>query len=300
MGRAPLAPERVAARSVASPVFERIDRSGSAGKVLGTGSRSAFIGVGDFVIAITRDRFPLLPNGITIPMAATNSFRRGDPVSVSPGRIEAAGLVVELAGATTWDPTVAFVHDCTRNDILRRGVSILEACGVSAEPAPPALANAIENRLESQEAAGLFTGIEGLFDALTRRDRAGASVAARRLAGKGPGLTPEGDDLLAAVAGAVVAFGPAAGFDDPERRMWLGAIGAQQSRMTALSATLLGLALRGMVIEPAGCVMNLCVEDDVWLRALARLKATGHGTGRAYALAIGAAASLLGTRVPVH
>lgn len=281
-------------------MFEKIDCCGSAGKVLGVGSKSAFISVGDFVIAITGDRFPLLPNGITVPMPLTNTFRRGDPVFVSPGRIESAGLVVELAGATTWNPTLVFVHDCTRNVIFRRGVSILEACGVSAEPAPPALATAIENRLESQGAACLSTDIEGLFHALTRRDRAGASVAARRLAGKGPGLTPEGDDLLAAVAGAVVAFGSAAGFDDPERRMWLGAIGAQQTRMTALSATLMGLALRGMLIQPAGRVMNLCVEDDVWLRALARLKGTGHGTGMAYALAIGAAASLLGTRVPVH
>lgn len=289
---------RVAALSVAVPAFEVID-AGVAGKVLGAGNRSAFVGAGDFVVAFTPSRAPLLPNGITVNIPLAGTLGHGEPVSLSPARIETRGLTVELGGATLWDPKVSLAGECTRDDVFRRGANVLEACGGSAEPAATSLAGEVHNLLRSQ-GPGLRAGLEGLFDALIRRDAALASSAARRLAGKGPGLTPEGDDLLSAVAGAVVVFGPAVGFVGRERRAWLDALGAERDRMTALSATLMGLALQGMVMEPAGRVMDLTAGRDGWSAGLRRLTATGHGTGLAYALAIGAAAALLGARALVH
>ena len=70
--------------------------------------------------------------------------------------------------------------------------------------------------------------------------------------GAGPGLTPEGDDVLAGAAAAVRALGPAAGVA-PERRDALVAalVPPRRRRRTgALSATLLGLAAAGAAPEP--------------------------------------------------
>ena len=52
---------------------------------------------------------------------------------------------------------------------------------------------------------------EGLGAALAAGDPAAVLAAARRLIGKGPGLTPLGDDVLAGAAGRALLLGEAAG-----------------------------------------------------------------------------------------
>jgi Protein of unknown function (DUF2877) len=125
-------------------------------------------------------------------------------------------------------------------------------------------------------------GPEDLVRAVESRDPSLAALVGRRLIGRGGGLTPEGDDLVAGVA-AVVASSPWPG---ALREAWLGALVGDglRSRTTALSATLLELAVAGMGPEP----LQALVAGEP--RALARLEALGHSTGRAYAR--GAAAAL--------
>jgi hypothetical protein len=54
------------------------------------------------------------------------------------------------------------------------------------------------------------------------------------------------------------------------------------------------LAARGQVAEPAGRLLDLSPGGELaWPGALRRLERLGHGSGRAYALGIGAAAWLL-------
>ncbi|MDP8977290.1 MAG: DUF2877 domain-containing protein, partial [Actinomycetota bacterium] len=60
---------------------------------------------------------------------------------------------------------------------------------------------------------------------------------------------------------------------------------------TALSATLLELAARGEVVEPARPLLDLGADGAAWRRALRRLLGVGHSTGRAYALGIGLSAA---------
>ncbi len=98
---------------------------------------------------------------------------------------------------------------------------------------------------------------------------------ARGLIGRGPGLTPEGDDAVAVTAAIIAADGgnPAPLLPDDLR-----------TRTTALSATLLELAAQGMIAEPFHAVLNGA--------PLERLTRLGHTTGRAYA--VNGAAALRG------
>jgi len=118
---------------------------------------------------------------------------------------------------------------------------------------------------------------------VAERDPALAAVAGAELIGLGPGLTPEGDDVVAGVA-AVVASGP---WPEALREAWLGALlGADlRRRTTALSATLLELAAAGMGPEPLQALVG------GRMAALDRLLRVGHTSGRAYALGAGFALS---------
>jgi Protein of unknown function (DUF2877) len=129
------------------------------------------------------------------------------------------------------------------------------------------------------------SGPDDLVRAVETRDPSLAAAVGARLIGRGGGLTPEGDDLVAGVA-AVVASSPWPGAD-----AWLEALVGRdlRARTTALSATLLELAVRGMGPEP----LQALFAGDAG--ALARLQALGHSTGRAYAR--GAAAALCNRRV---
>jgi hypothetical protein len=127
-------------------------------------------------------------------------------------------------------------------------------------------------------------GPEDLVEAVVSRGAGLAAAAGARLIGRGGGLTPEGDDIVCGVA-AVVASSPWPG---ALREAWLSALVGDglRRRTTALSATLLELAVRGMGPEP----LQALVAGEPGARA--RLDAIGHSTGRA--IARGAAVGLLG------
>ena len=178
------------------------------------------------------------------------------PNGVEVTELPAVGseVVVRLDGAEAWDATLRL-----GDDAAARGSQILAALGA-----------------DLGELAG----------AVRARDRALAASAGARLIGRGPGLTPEGDDLVAGVA-AVVAAGP---WPAAERDAWLAALLGDdlRARTTALSATLLELAARGQIAEPVHELFG-----PGWRGAIARLRRLGHSTGPAYARAAGGAARAL-------
>jgi hypothetical protein len=163
------------------------------------------------------------------------------PNGVQVARLPAVGEEV-VASGESWDPTLRLVGD-------------------------PAALGAHLGRVAGDAPADLVRAVE-------TRDPALAAAAGRRLIGRGPGLTPEGDDLVAGVA-AVLS----------ENRPWVEAlIGTDlRTRTTSLSATLLELAARGMGPEPLQAL--LAGEAG----ALDRLLRLGHSTGRAYAIGAGLA-----------
>lgn len=180
-------------------------------------------------------------------------------------------------------------------EVGRRGAAVLAASGVRAVPEPGGLVRGVAGVgvATAAEPEGAV-GVELLLRAVLERDAGLAAEAADLLLGRGPGLTPEGDDLLAAVAGTLVVLGPVVGLGGAALGGLVGALVETGGRTTALAATLLGLAGRGLLAEPAGRLLDLSAEGErAWPSALRRLERVGHGSGRAYALGIGAAAWLL-------
>jgi hypothetical protein len=161
---------------------------------------------------------------------------------------------LSLDGATVWDPAL-------RLGPADRGDDVLAALGAPAGP---------------------------LERAVATRDPELAGAVAAGLIGRGGGLTPEGDDAVAASA-AVVAAGP---WPPAEKTAWLAAVLGRdlRERTTALSATLLELACAGAAAEPLHAVL----AGDRWRAALGRLTRLGHSTGRAYAVNAATAARALG------
>jgi len=311
------------------------------GEVLGAGATAAWVDLGGFVVVLTTREVPLLPNGVALTAGAGALARvvaAGSAVRFAPGRVELGGLRVvwDPADPPAWDPAVpppptgpatAPSPGGGSEAVGRRGAALLAAIGVSPHPDPAAL-------VEGLAGVGLATaadpdgaaGLEVLLRAVRERNPAAAAEAAGRLLGRGPGLTPEGDDLLAAVAGTLAVLGPAAGIDQPSQTALLAALApapsakspqpsrtptaparpgpaprsrfplvpAPPGRTTALAATLLQLACRGLLAEPAGRLLDLGPAGEAaWPAALRRLERLGHGSGRAYAAGIAATALLL-------
>ena len=151
-----------------------------------------------FVVSVTPPGTPWLPNG----------------VALGPGP------------ETVWDPVVAPVAPGPA--LAARGAAILHALGAASTAG---VAGALaDGPLRPPRAA-----VAALFAALATGDAAAQERAARALLGRGPGLTPEGDDLVAGAAVAAAAAGEPLALPADLRTL-----------TTPLSATLLELAAAGV------------------------------------------------------
>ena len=304
------------AHLVATPVLERLTGQ-VGGRVLGAGATAAWVDLDGFVVAVTTREVPLLPDAVALG-ARSGALARpgvgpGAPARMAAGRIELGPLHItwDPAAPPAWDPTVPVPAAAGPEDVARRGTALRQVLAT----APGAVDNRrhplsglgyppgrgpIQQRVGMrhgpiQQRVGTQHALELLFRAVRERDPEPAAAAARELLGRGPGLTPEGDDLLAAVAGTLAVLGPAAGWDRSVLAATLAALVAKaRARTTALSATLLELAAQGRLAEPAGRLLDLGPGGEAaWPAALARLERLGHGSGRAYAAGIAATTSLL-------
>jgi hypothetical protein len=294
------------AHLVALPVLERLagDRSGV---VLGAGATACWVELDGFVAAVTTREVPLLPNAVALA-AGSGALPRPDAAAgrvarLAPGRVDLGTLRVTWDPATppAWDPTVPVPRDAGPQALARRGAALLAALRIgpdastASDPGLRAVDHLARIGLPTATDPGGAAGLAWLFQAVRQRDPEPAARAARELLGRGPGLTPEGDDLVAAVAGTLAVLGPVAGWERPALTSVLAALAEPApERTTALSATLLELATRGQLAEPAGRLLDLGPDGEAaWPAALARLERLGHGSGRAYAAGIAATTGLL-------
>jgi hypothetical protein len=199
--------------------------------------------------------------------------------------------VTALRDLTAWTAPLPLAAPGRRGAIRTRSLAIL-----SAQRDSERLSRTIPPR--RSDIAPSLTTARLLLDSVAARDPDAAAHAADGLLGLGPGLTPEGDDLIAGAAAAVYAFAAAAGWSATAREAWLAAVAPAdlERRTTPLSAELLTRVCRGEAFVPMCELLDVSSAGEPgWWLALARLTAIGASTGRAYARAAGAAAYLITT-----
>lgn len=155
-------------------------------------------------------------------------------------------------------------------------------CGVGRTREAPTRAAAGVQRLCDALAAGDARegrgGVERLCRGLAAGDVREACAGAEALAGRGPGLTPAGDDFLVGALHAVWALGSSGGV----RPLAAAIAAAAAPRTTSLSAAWLRGAARGEAAAPWMRLLRALAEDDcdAVVRALRGVLALGHTSGR--------------------
>lgn len=291
----------MAAVAVAAPVLEHSGGHALRGVVRGVGRTAAYVEADGFVVAVTGRGVPLMPNGIAVAEQPSRVAwpPPGTAVVLGSGLPSARDRVVVWPedAPPVWDPTFRMVAPVSPARIAGRCAAILRARGIAQPPDPAGVAALLAAAgLESAGHPGGALGIELLMRSIAERDAELTARAARLLVGLGPGLTPEGDDLLAGAAVVVAAAGEPAGWTGSDRASFRAAVcpADLHRRTTALSATLLALAGDAKVVEPVHGLLDLTSAGEArWRGALLRLEQIGHSTGPAYAAAIGVAGLLL-------
>jgi len=252
--------------------------------VLGAGRTAAYLDVDGFVVTLTTSEVPLLPNAIRLAAraGALTAPARGSRARLAGGLIQAEGLTVhwDAARPPLWEPRALICSPGDRPAVLARAAALSE------------LSSQLEVGLLDADPSAA-TAAQLLWQAVAGEDGTALAQAAEALIGRGGGLTPEGDDLLAGTVATVLAWAPAFGRATPP--VWLTALpfGDIRRRTTAISATLLELALSGCAAEPLAAVLDVKSGDGRWQRDWRLLLRVGHSTGPALALAAARTASNL-------
>ena len=229
-----------------------------------------------------------LPCGLVLPTTSAElPLTSLAPASLAPVSLAPAGpsdCVMVGDGAVRWTGRAGPVVV----QAVREWAPTRPAQG---EVAADALA-AVRARLAGADSGSAHSGEpwEQLADlAFASRDEAASLETVLRLLGRGPGLTPSGDDVLAGFLVGAAAFGLGVA---PLR----DAIAAlAPTRTTVLSAALLWHAARGECIDElaavAAALTSLRRSDSVTAAgAVSRLLSVGHTSGAALALGLVTAA----------
>jgi hypothetical protein len=266
------------------------------GTVLARFPGALHVEFGGFVVIVVRAGAPRLPNGIGLAAAAIDKIAApaGAPARLTDAGLEAGQLAIgwDPGRPPRWTGLVPRWDSASRRALEDRATAVLAACGGrGVRPAPIAALARIDG-FEAERGGG--EAVATVIEAIGDRDPSTAARAGRLLVGRGPGLTPVGDDIVAATALTVAAMG--GGWPAERRRAWLRALVPPEprKRTTAVSATLLELATGGLGVAP---VHRLLDPDPGVARRLsgpvARLRRFGRTSGPAYATTVGAVALAL-------
>ena len=210
----------------------------------------------------------------TPPSGSSSSRTASWPWSPRPATPWLPNALVLGPGPTVvWDPVVApdRAGACARRARARR--SSARSASPGRRVAGAALA---ETATRPPRAA-----VAALVEALGSGDVAARRRATLALLGRGPGLTPEGDDLLAGGGG--------------RRRRGGRPVGAAAGAADADDAALGHAArARGGGRRPEAGPRAARPRDEAGADALRELEGLGASSGRAIALGVGAAAAVLG------
>ena len=273
----------IRATSVSSGLSD-ILTSTARGAVLALFERSAYLDLDGRIAALASAEFGRGPLMIALDrFDALRPLAVGAAVSLHGGSLRVGLHDISLRDAVVWNPALPPAGG-------RHG----------ADPAPPDLVIEELRRIAPTESvAALLDGPPGVAataDALLDPLRRGLEVIARflsgradaaqatrtvatQIAGRGPGLTPSGDDLLTGIMHAITIWPRiAATADGPDvRRLFAD---AARPKTTRISAAYLDAAARGQASEPwHALVRSLGQSHATARRAARRVLAVGETSG---------------------
>ena len=227
----------------------------------------------------------------------------GDVVRVGTGRVALPGL--DVVAARTWRPARVRPAPRPSRDECgsgRRGNRFRTHAEVNAALAAAAV---VERSATGDDSRWLADDIRAACACAvtTSRDECGSgcrddhfrthgevAAAVAGLLGRGPGLTPSGDDALAGALLAIHAHRRGDALAD--------AVRARLTATTAVSAALLAAAADGYAAHPVVTLVDAAVagDPDAVPRALPAVLGIGHTSGADTVTGIRAALELLTTR----
>jgi hypothetical protein len=241
--------------------------------VLGAATHAVWVRAGDDVVVAPTTDATRLPNGIEIGRDASfGTFlevEHGTTVTIGRNRVVFDALTIDAV--RWWDPRPA----------LSRVSPTELATRVAELPSTPSAMD-----------------LSGLIRSLDERSADGLVDAASELLGRGPGLTPEGDDYLAGAISGLRILGDAIG-DRSARAMLTAAsprlLSTARRTTTTFSAALISHAARGQVAAPAASLFRALGGRGDLLAAHGELTRVGHSSGPALAAGIVLAARTIAT-----
>ena len=260
-----LAPVPVRAPAVASVAVRSVLSSGGVrAEVLGVSSHAVWIRADDDVVVVSTRDATRLPNSLEIcAEAAADPFgliERRDRVTIGSESVAFESLTIEAV--RWWDPRPVLA---------------------------PVTSRELSVRLRDLPSFVPDLETEHLRVALSTASPSDLRSAAMALLGRGPGLTPEGDDFLAGALAATRIFG--AGLGAERSLTMLDSAGDRLTRTagvrtTAFSAALIRCAIRGEVAAPAGAFLRALAGRGDVSETHRNLLSVGHSSGPALAAGI--------------
>ena len=228
--------------------------------------RAVNLVVADRLLTLADELAGGLPNGVALqspPDFRARGLRAGDRADLGREgiRLPSVGLVVDLSGARPWNPELARLRGRADPARFRPFGDLGVASGFGPWAADPWRG---------------WHAIDALRGALGAGDLAAMLGAARALIGRGPGLTPSGDDLLVGFSAALTATGhPLA------RPFARGVAEGARGATTDVAWTYLDHAARGEYAEHLHVVLRalLVGPDGDLAMAVGRVLAWGATSG---------------------
>jgi hypothetical protein len=283
----------VRAACLAAPL-EDLARCSADGRVLAAFERSVYLEVEGRIIAALWPRVGRGPFAISLADPVPLDAIPADAgVLLDAGRLQIGGITVVLTGAPLWDPSLSA---CAAHAELRSPLEM--------ESERQVVADALERMAPAESVAGILAprasrsggahakllaaferGLEAIRAYVDggREANAAADAIASEIAGRGPGLTPSGDDLLVGILHAVSVWPSLAGRRGPAALRAL-LHGASAPRTTRISRAYLEAAARGWATEPwhalvRGLAASGDAGDDARSEAVRKVVRVGETSG---------------------
>ncbi len=203
-----------------------------------------------------------------------------------------AALTVRLSGAVVPGDLGLRIHDpvCVRSRHVRVGAAVIDArTAVRWMPQVYDVdLRGLAERVAELEAtarqfawAGSWPLADMVVGALASGDRGDLDDAVRQVTGRGPGLTPAGDDVLVGILAVLTAPGVAADWEPAAARL-RAALAPALPTTTEISRALLGQASQGHVSRPVWELASTLLsggEAVASVQARADVLATGATSG---------------------